>query len=186
MGAWVHGCMGAWVGEWVSGWVSGWMNGWMSGWMSGWVGEWVSGWVGEWVIRILDAIKYFYNWRCTASHEIPTEIINSGANPIRGVIGAEGGLGLAVGGPSRAWLESILLKRKRTVLRKIKLLQNIGYWMFAMGWWEAGWMGRWVDDGLLEYKICWNAISSLLFMYRCQILLKPFQFSWTKQFSPVA
>ena len=54
----------------------------------------------------------------TASHEIPTEIINSGANPIRGVIGAEGGLGHDVGVPHDLGLESILLKRKHTVSRE--------------------------------------------------------------------
>ena len=70
---WVHGCMGGRVSEWVS----------------PKVGEWV---VGIWIGLIMSIIV------SKASHEIPTKIIKSGANPIRGVIGAEGGFRMRRGG----------------------------------------------------------------------------------------
>ena len=40
-----------------------------------------------------------------------TNGINFGANPIKGVIGLGGAVGLNVGGPSRAWPEKHFVKR---------------------------------------------------------------------------
>ena len=97
--------------------------------------------MGEWVIGIWMGLS-ISTISSTASHEIPTEIINSGANPIRGVIGAEGGLGHDVGGPSRPWAGKHFVKEETHSLKgNVKLLQNKWELNVCNGMEEAGWMG---------------------------------------------